>query len=224
MISIQQSRDHTYSWRLVPFSSASGPEDELQTLIEEHPEIVPSEELQLPSSLKVLGREVPTIEGKYIDHLTIDFHIEFADAAIGQQDKTLNMANGAFVHELCDSRTFCLKSDVDKMRDQGLIVGGDLNSALVVDGDVVITPGGMRHADEPVRHKMLDALGDLALAGAPILGHYTGYRAGHSITNRLLREVFADPTAYRIVQCDRERASTLPGAGLQRADRPALVA
>ena len=158
------------------------------------------------------------------DHLTIDFYIEFADAAIGQQDKTLNMANGAFVHELCDSRTFCLKSDVDKMRDQGLIVGGDLSSALVVDGDVVVTPGGMRHADEPVRHKMLDALGDLALAGAPILGHYTGRRAGHSITNRLLREVFADPAAYRIVQCDRERASTLPGAGLQRADRPALVA
>jgi len=72
MISIQQSQDHTHSWRLVPFSSASGPEDELQTLIEKHPEIVPWEELQLPSSLKVLGREVLTIEGKYIDHLTID--------------------------------------------------------------------------------------------------------------------------------------------------------
>ena len=157
------------------------------------------------------------------DHLTIDFHIEFADTVIGRQDKSLNMANGAFVHELCDSRTFCRLSDIDMMRDQGLIVGGDLTSAVVVDGDMVVTPGGMRHADEPVRHKMLDALGDLALAGAPILGHYTGHRAGHGITNRLLHELFADPSAYRIVQCDSERAAALPGAGLQRADRPELV-
>jgi UDP-3-O-[3-hydroxymyristoyl] N-acetylglucosamine deacetylase len=158
------------------------------------------------------------------DHLTIDFHIDFVDAAIGRQNKSLNMANGAFVHELCDSRTFCRKSDIDTMRDRGLIVGGDLSSAVVVDGDKVVTPGGMRHADEPVRHKMLDALGDLSLAGAPILGHYTGHRAGHGITNQLLRELFADPSAYRMVQCDREKAAALPGAGLQRSDRPAIVA
>ena len=158
------------------------------------------------------------------DHLTIEFHIDFSDTAIGRQNKTLNMANGAFVHELCDSRTFCRKSDIGAMRDQGLIVGGDLSSAVVVDGDNVVTPGGMRHADEPVRHKMLDALGDLALAGAPILGHYTGHRAGHGITNRLLRELFSDPSAYRIVQCDRDKAAALPGAGLQRSDRPEFVA
>ncbi|MGI9390502.1 MAG: UDP-3-O-acyl-N-acetylglucosamine deacetylase [Boseongicola sp.] len=157
-------------------------------------------------------------------NLTIDFSIEFADAAIGRQEKSLNMANGAFVHELCDSRTFCRKSDIDAMRDQGLIVGGDLRSAVVVDGDMIVTPGGMRYSDEPVRHKMLDALGDLSLAGAPILGHYKGTRAGHSITNRLLRELFADPSAYRIVECDREVAAELPGAGLQHSDRPELAA
>lgn len=157
-------------------------------------------------------------------HLTIDFHIEFDDAAIGRQDKSLKMANGAFVHELCDSRTFCRQSDIDEMRDQGLIAGGDLHSAVVVDGDLVVTPGGMRHPDEPVRHKMLDALGDLSLAGAPILARYTGIRAGHSITNRLLRELFADPSSYRIVRCNREMAAELPGAGLQRSDRPKLAA
>ena len=133
------------------------------------------------------------------DELRIDFHIEFADAAIGRQTKSLNMANGAFVRELCDSRTFCRKSDIDTMRQNGLILGGSLTSAVVVDGGDVVTPGGMRHADEPVRHKMLDALGDLALAGAPILARYVGHRAGHAMTNLVLRALFADPTAYELV-------------------------
>ncbi len=157
-------------------------------------------------------------------NLTIDFHIDFADAAIGRQDKSLNMANGAFVHELCDSRTFCRKSDIDLMRSRGLIAGGDITSAIVVDGEDVVTPGGLRHRDEPVRHKMLDALGDLALAGAPILGHYNGHKAGHGVTNALLHALFADPTAYRLVECDKSRAADLPGAGLVREDRPFAIA
>ncbi len=158
-------------------------------------------------------------ELKPAQNLTIDFEIEFKDAAIGQQQKSLNMANGAFVHELCDSRTFCRKSDIDSMRERGLIAGGDLKSAVVVDGAEVVTPGGMRHSDEPVRHKMLDALGDLSLAGAPILGRYIGHKAGHGVTNALLRALFADPSAYRVVECDKEMAGFLPGAGLERNGR-----
>lgn len=156
--------------------------------------------------------------------LTIDFEIDFLDEAIGHQEKSLNMANGTFVHELCDSRTFCRKADIDAMRDRGLIVGGNVTSAVVVDGDKVMTPGGMRHQDEPVRHKMLDALGDLALAGAPILGHYTGTKAGHAMTNLLLRALFADPTAYRLVECDADLVARLPGAGLSREDTPQVAA
>ncbi|MXQ07501.1 UDP-3-O-acyl-N-acetylglucosamine deacetylase [Alphaproteobacteria bacterium GH1-50] len=158
------------------------------------------------------------------DGLTIRFEIEFADAVIGHQQKSLNMANGTFVHELCDSRTFCRKADIDAMRDRGLIVGGSVTSAVVVDGDRVVTPGGMRHRDEPVRHKMLDALGDLALAGAPILGRYTGHKAGHAMTNLLLRALFADPTAYRVIECTPEQAARLPGAGLSRQDVPQVAA
>ena len=156
--------------------------------------------------------------------LTIDFEIDFLDAAIGHQEKSLNMANGTFVHELCDSRTFCRQADIDAMRERGLIVGGSVTSAVVVDGDKVMTPGGMRHQDEPVRHKMLDALGDLALAGAPILGHYTGTKAGHAMTNLLLRALFADPTAYRLVECDADLVARLPGAGLSRSDTPQVAA
>jgi UDP-3-O-[3-hydroxymyristoyl] N-acetylglucosamine deacetylase len=72
----------------------------------------------------------------------------------------------------------------------------------------------LRHSDEPVRHKMLDALGDLALAGAPIMGRYTGTRAGHSLTNTLLRKAFATPGAVRMVVCDAEMTQRLPGYGL----------
>jgi UDP-3-O-[3-hydroxymyristoyl] N-acetylglucosamine deacetylase len=149
--------------------------------------------------------------------LVIDFSIDFADAAIGKQEKRLNMANGAFVRELMDSRTFCRQADVDFMRANGLALGGTYENAVVVDGDKVLSPGGLRHADEPVRHKMLDALGDLALAGAPILGRYVGARAGHAMTNRLLRALFADPEAWEWETCSPAQAYSLPGAGVCRA-------
>ena len=155
--------------------------------------------------------------------LQIDFEIDFADAAIGHQHKTLNLANGSFVRELCDSRTFCRSSDVDAMREKGLALGGTLENAVVVDGDKVLSPGGLRHADEAVRHKMLDALGDLYTAGAPILGRYTGVRAGHAMTNRLLRALFADRSAWRYVRCDAKIAARLPGVGVSRADLTAVA-
>ena len=156
-------------------------------------------------------------------NLEIDFHIDFTDAAIGRQDKVLNMANGTFVRELCDSRTFCRQRDVDAMRANGLALGGSVSNAVVVEGADVLTPGGLRHTDEAVRHKMLDALGDLALAGAPILGRYEGHRAGHALTNKLLRALFADDTAYRIVKCDETQAARLPGVGVHAGDLPQLA-
>ena len=149
------------------------------------------------------------------DTLRIDFEIDFADAAIGHQQKSLVMNNGSFARELCDSRTFCRQADVVAMQANGLALGGTSGeNAVVFDGDRVISPGGLRHADEPVRHKMLDALGDLALAGAPLLGHYTGVRAGHSLTNTLLRKLFGTPGAVRMVECNAFTARRLPGYGL----------
>ena len=152
------------------------------------------------------------------DGFEIDFHIDFVDQAIGQQSKTLGMANGAFVHELCDSRTFCRKSDIDIMLENGLALGGTLDNAVVVDGNDVVSPGGFRHCDEPVRHKMLDAMGDLALAAGPILGRYTGVRAGHALTNQLMRALFAQPDAFEFIRCDENIVAKLPGSGLVKAD------
>ncbi|SPJ24378.1 UDP-3-O-acyl-N-acetylglucosamine deacetylase [Palleronia abyssalis] len=158
------------------------------------------------------------------DGLEIDFSIDFSDAAIGRQEKRLSLANGTFVHELCDSRTFCRASDVEAMHARGLALGGTFDNAVVVDGARVLSPGGLRHRDEAVRHKMLDALGDLALAGAPILGRYTGIRAGHALTNALLRTLFARRDAFTIVEADETMLARLPGAGLRPEDAPALVA
>lgn len=156
------------------------------------------------------------------DMLEIDFQIDFAEAAIGRQSKSLNMANGAFVRELSDSRTFCRNSDVLMMRERGLALGGTLENAIVFEGDRVLTPGGLRYHDEPVRHKMLDALGDLALAAAPILGRYTGIRAGHAMTNRLLHALFADPSAWIELDCESRTSGKLPGVGVHQGDLPRI--
>jgi UDP-3-O-[3-hydroxymyristoyl] N-acetylglucosamine deacetylase len=148
------------------------------------------------------------------DHLEIDFEIDFTDAAIGHQEMRLDMSNGAFLRELADSRTFCRQADVEAMRQNGLALGGTYMNAVVIDGAKVLTPGGLRHDDEAVRHKMLDAMGDLALAGAPLLARYAGHRAGHAMTNRLLRALFADPTAWTWETCSPALESRLPGAGV----------
>ncbi|OYU39733.1 MAG: UDP-3-O-[3-hydroxymyristoyl] N-acetylglucosamine deacetylase [Pseudorhodobacter sp. PARRP1] len=154
------------------------------------------------------------------DMLEIDFKIDFEDAAIGRQAKVLNMSNGAFVRELSDSRTFCRNADVIAMQERGLALGGTLENAVVFDGAHVLSPGGLRHSDEPVRHKMLDALGDLALAGAPILGRYTAERAGHAMTNRLLRKLFATPGAWAEQDCEGLAGGKLPGVGVHHGDLP----
>ncbi|KAE9629585.1 UDP-3-O-acyl-N-acetylglucosamine deacetylase [Parasedimentitalea maritima] len=159
------------------------------------------------------------------DRTRIEFHIDFTDEAIGRQSKSLDLRNGAFARELCDSRTFCSRSDVETMQANGLALGGvPGENAIVFDGKTVESGTGLRHEDEPVRHKMLDALGDLALAGGPLIGHYVGERAGHALTNTLLRELFATPGAVREVTCDLAMAMRLPGQGLIWSEIPTEVA
>ncbi len=154
------------------------------------------------------------------DGLLLDFRIDFEVAAIGQQSLSLDMANGTFVHELCDSRTFCRKSDVDAMRERGLALGGSLDNAVVYDGGTVLNEGGLRHKDEAVRHKMLDAVGDLFLAGYPILGRYVGRRAGHATTRALLEALFKSQDHFEMVDCTAGQAARLPGVGVTRSDLP----
>ncbi|MEM6500021.1 MAG: UDP-3-O-acyl-N-acetylglucosamine deacetylase, partial [Pseudomonadota bacterium] len=179
--------------------------------------------------LRVL-KPVEVVRGDAMAQLTpgsslkIDFAIEFEDSAIGAQRKSLNMSNGSFVRELSSARTFCRQSDVDAMRANGFALGGSSGvNAVVFDGDRVLSPGGLRQPDEPVRHKMLDAVGDLALAQYPIVGHYNGVRAGHAMTNQLLRALFSDLANYELVVCDDELATRLPGAGVQWDEVPRVA-
>ena len=130
------------------------------------------------------------------DRFGMDFLIDFADPAIGVQSLSATLTNGAFVSQLSDCRTFGHLREVEHLRKMGLARGGSLQNAIVVDNGRVLNPEGLRRPDEFVRHKMLDAVGDLALAGAPIIGRYRGIKAGHEMTNRLLRELFARPEAW----------------------------
>lgn len=177
-------------------------------------------ELDAPAKILRVLKSVSVSDGDAFaeispaDEFEIDFTIDFEERAIGVQQYTMNMKNGGFARELSDCRTFCRQADVDTMQAAGLALGGNLSNAVVVDGDDIVNDEGFRRADECVRHKMLDALGDLALVGTPILGHYRGVRAGHSITNQLLRKLFATPDAFEIVEADETQASKLPGVGL----------
>lgn len=155
--------------------------------------------------------------------VSMSFSIAFSDAVIGQQSKVLDLSNGAFVRELSDSRTFCRRADVEAMQAAGLALGGTYDNAVVVEGDAVLSAGGLRHDDEAVRHKMLDALGDLATAGMPILGHFVGDKSGHALTNKLLRAMFSRPEAWRLRMADTQLAARLPGAGLGRTDLEAVA-
>ena len=152
------------------------------------------------------------------DGFAIDFTIDFPDAAIGRQTASFDMANGTFVRELSDCRTFCRRADIDAMQSAGLALGGSLDNAVVVEDDAVLNPEGFRRENECVRHKMLDALGDLTLAGMPILGLYRAERAGHGPTNRLLRKLFATPDAYEVVNCSDKMVQGLPGFGVRASD------
>ena len=132
------------------------------------------------------------------DRFSITMTIDFAARAIGRQSLALDeLDESCFFHELADSRTFAMLGEIDALRSAGLARGGSLENAVVVDGDTVLNPGGLRRSDEFVRHKMLDAVGDLALAGAPLLAHVAAHRPGHGINNRLLHALFASPGNWR---------------------------
>lgn len=128
----------------------------------------------------------------------LNFHIDFASAAIGRQDFSVALTKGAFKAEISRARTFGFEHEVAYLRANGLARGGSLDNAVVIDstGSRVLNDDGLRYGDEFVRHKILDAVGDLSLAGAPILGIYDGVRSGHALNNVLLRSLFADQTAW----------------------------
>jgi UDP-3-O-[3-hydroxymyristoyl] N-acetylglucosamine deacetylase len=128
-------------------------------------------------------------------HLHMAMSIDFSAAAIGRQALSLELTPENFRRELARARTFTLVQEIDRMRAAGFARGGSLDNAVVVDQARVLNPAGLRMPDEFARHKLLDAVGDLALAGAQISGRFIAHRSGHALNNRLLRALFSEATA-----------------------------
>ncbi len=139
------------------------------------------------------------------DGFAVAVEIDFESGAIGRQRIDLVIDEAAFRTELASCRTFGFRHEVEALREAGLARGGSLDNAVVIDGDTVLNPEGLRRADEFVRHKALDAIGDLHLLGAPILGRYEGRRAGHGLNNALVRALIERPAAWRFATPPKER-------------------
>jgi UDP-3-O-[3-hydroxymyristoyl] N-acetylglucosamine deacetylase len=157
--------------------------------------------------------------------LDLTLSIDFAAPAIGRQALSLRLSPASFRSELARARTFTLASEIEALRRAGLALGGSLDNAVVVDGDRVLNPSGLRAPDEFVRHKLLDAVGDLALAGAPLRARFTGHRSGHALNNRLLRALLADAANWRAVPAeDAEGAGFGPLGAWSEARLPLAAA
>lgn len=133
------------------------------------------------------------------DRYEMRFEIDFATPVIGNQVVDFVVDEKTFREEIMAARTFGFAHEVEALRRAGLARGGSLENAVVIDGDQILNPGGLRMEREFVKHKALDAIGDLYVLGAPLLGRYEGVKAGHAINNLLVRELLANPQAWREV-------------------------
>lgn len=146
----------------------------------------------------------------------VSVEIDFRSPAIGHQQHTVVVDSAEFRHNIAPARTFGFAEEIAAMREEGYARGGSLTNAIVIDNDRVISAGGLRYKDEFVRHKILDAVGDLALAGAPVIAHYSAYKAGHHLNHLLLHELFSRRDAWRYVDADELREE------IRKLDKPKM--
>jgi len=143
----------------------------------------------------------------------VDVTIDFEHPLIGEQSFALDVEPTAFRREVARARTFGFMRDVSKLWNSGYALGSSLENTLVVADDRLLNPEGLRYADEFVRHKALDAIGDLALAGAPLLASYKSVRGGHRLNHAILTALIADPTAWTVVEAKETRGVRAPRRG-----------
>ena len=149
------------------------------------------------------------------DHgFSLSFEIDFANPLINRQDMAVTPDSETFKTELAPARTFGLLDDLPRLQAAGLGRGGSLDNVVVVSGSRVLNHGGLRYADEFVRHKLLDAIGDLYLAGGPIIGQFRGVRSGHALTRQLLAALFADRDTW----CATTLAEPAPLGAISKPD------
>ncbi len=154
--------------------------------------------LKVKKNIKVENNN-SSVELKPNKQFSIDFEIDFPSKLINKQSCQLQLVNGNYKTDIASARTFGFERDVDMLRSNGLALGGSLDNAVVVGESKILNSDGLRFKDEFVRHKILDSIGDLYLAGAPIQGYFLGNKSGHQLNNLLLRSLFADKNNYEYI-------------------------
>jgi UDP-3-O-[3-hydroxymyristoyl] N-acetylglucosamine deacetylase len=139
----------------------------------------------------------------------LSFEIEFGHPAVDATGQAVefDLSNGNYARDIARARTFGFTKDVETLRAKGLGLGGGLDNAIVMDDYKVLNSGGLRYDDEFVKHKILDAMGDLYCLGKPLLAAYSAFRSGHAMNNLLLRELLSRPDAYEVISFEDERAA-----------------
>ncbi len=156
------------------------------------------------------------------DAFSVSFEIDFDNAVISRQELGVRLVNGTFKTDIARARTFGFAHEVAQLHKAGFARGGSLDNAIVVSGDTVLNVGGLRYDDEFVRHKILDCIGDLYLAGAPILGHVQAVQSGHALNHGLLNALFEDASAWEYV--DRPEDLRGPAQGDWEEDAHLAIA
>ncbi|MDQ7090816.1 MAG: UDP-3-O-acyl-N-acetylglucosamine deacetylase [Methylococcales bacterium] len=145
-----------------------------------------------------------------LESFKVSFTIDFEHPAFADHLKmaTMDFSSTTFVKEVSRARTFGFMKDIEFLRENNLALGGSLDNAIIIDDDKVLNEGGLRYADEFVKHKILDAIGDLYLLGHSLIGHFKGYKSGHTLNNKLLRALLANEDAWEMVTFENgEKAS-----------------
>ena len=140
--------------------------------------------------------------------------VDFEHPLINPQPFSYDLVNGNFTRDLAPARTFGFLKDVQRLAQMGLAKGGSLRNAIIIDGYRILNPEGLRFSDEFARHKALDAVGDLALLGRPLMGHVHMHRSGHTLNLKLMQAILADASAYEIISSAQPEAATIEQLGL----------
>ena len=154
--------------------------------------------LKVKQNIKV-EKDDSSVELKPNNQFSINFEIDFPSKLVSQQSCQLQLVNGNYKTDIASARTFGFEKDVDLLRSNGLALGGSLENAVVVGETKILNSDGLRFEDEFVRHKILDSIGDLYLAGSPIQGYFFLYNSGHHLNNLLLRSLFSDKNNYEYI-------------------------
>lgn len=169
-------------------------------------------ELDAPKKIMVIKKPIEVRDGdKFVrftptDEPRISYTIKFDNALIGEQHYSFEFSKKNYIEEIARARTFGFLKDVETLRAMNLALGGSLENTIVVDENRVLNPGGLRFKDEFVRHKILDAIGDLSLLGYRVYGDYISYAGSHHLNHLLTKEVLKDTSTYEIVSLETQKA------------------